>query len=103
MDLTPAATELRHALHRLVIYRAQFDDGQRSDLRRLVQETVDEYKANAWPPEQMVIGIRHIARDAGLRSPYMVAGVASTATPGNDLLSEIVQWSLDHYFGSPLD
>jgi hypothetical protein len=103
MDMTPAATALRHALHQLAIERwTQLDECQRDTLQRLVCETVDECKANSWPPEKVVIRLRQIAHDAGFRPALEVMGVPSTIFAREHLLTEIVRWSMDHYFNDPV-
>lgn len=97
--LMPAANALRRALYPLAIAAAlELDDYQRTELRRLVEATVDELKSTAQSPERMVIQLRQLAQEAGFRLELAVADVESTIVAREHLLTQVVRWSLEHYF-----
>lgn len=72
------------------------DDEARAEVQRCVQAYVDSLKAESWPPERVVIGLKHIADEAGIRAgslPTMEGRVARA-----DLLMDMVTWSIERYF-----
>jgi hypothetical protein len=69
-----------------------------SALRAQVVAVVDEFRALDWPPERIVIAVKEIASDAGLRpSPNFPKG-ATSPTDQDDLLSRIVSWCITRYY-----
>lgn len=71
------------------------DNDTRAAIQRCVREYVDSVKAEQWPPERVVIGLKRVADDAGIH-----AGALSLAgrTYRDHLLMDIVAWGIDQYY-----
>ena len=72
----------------------------RSDtLRAEVCEVVYHLKAAGWPPERVIVAVKRIADDAGLRPSPGVLAAYRPLSEGDAILVQIVQWVIDDYFG----
>jgi hypothetical protein len=68
-------------------------------LQPLVAEYVAEKKEAQWTPEHILLGVKAIARDAGLISSHRV--ISRDILEGRDaLLGHVIRWVLDAYFGT---
>jgi hypothetical protein len=83
---------------RLASLRVPPDISTELEVRELVWAFVDERKAAGWTPERVIIAVKQIARESGLRAPRMAVrrdgGLATT----DDFLVEMVGWIIDRYF-----
>jgi hypothetical protein len=87
------AERLRHQLAGL---QFPLDDDTRTEVQRRVREYVDFVKAQHWPPERVLVGVKRIADDAGIRSSALPA-MESRASRA-DLLMDMVAWSIEEYY-----
>lgn len=72
------------------------DDSARSEVRRCVDEYVDSLKAQEAPPERVLIGLKRIAEEAGVRSRALVG--AERRGSRSDLMMDMVAWSIERYY-----
>lgn len=98
-ELTTVVT-LRASLYSLVAaHRRGLHSGMKeSALRAQVVAVVDELRALGWPPERIVIAVKQIAADAGLRPSPHFPNEAGTPTDQDNLLFRIVSWCITRYY-----
>jgi hypothetical protein len=72
------------------------DEGARGEVRRCIHEYVDSLKTQGWPPERVLVGLKRIAEEVGIRSKILPAreGRASRT----DLVMDMVAWSIERYY-----
>ena len=64
-------------------------------LRAQVFAFADEKKAEGWSAEQIIVGIKQIADEAGLRA----SSNGQPSSPSDALLVDLVSWSVERYYG----
>jgi hypothetical protein len=77
-------------------------DVDRAALRQLVFEYVDELKGLGWTPERVIVAVKSIAREAGVRQ---TSGILRNDLPiaGPDkLLVDVVGWCIQRYYSPPI-
>ena len=67
-------------------------------LQEKVCAVVDELKAAGWPPERVIVAIKRIAEDGGLRPTKMVLSKSAPLIDGDALIVDMVQWSIERYY-----
>jgi hypothetical protein len=74
------------------------DDDTRIVVQRRVYDYVDWLKAQNWPPERVIVSLKLIAEESGIRSSLLPAreGRASRS----DLLMDMVAWSIERYYAA---
>ena len=72
-------------------------DRQR-ELQQQVRQVVDDLRQTGWPPERVIIGVKQIARDAGLAPSARFTRSSEPLTNGDALLAQIIRWAIDRYF-----
>jgi len=68
------------------------------DVQRLVWDFVDDRKAAGWPPERVIVAVKQIACEAGLRPSTMVIKGDATLAATDSFLVEMVGWCIHRYF-----
>jgi hypothetical protein len=76
------------------------DEAMMHELKQQVFAFVDERKVDGWSPERVIIAVKQIARDAGLKPSAFVAKADGRLTSRDDLLVEIVGWCIQRYFST---
>jgi len=66
-------------------------------LHEEVCAVVDHLKAAGWPLERVIVAVKRIAADAGLRPTRLVLSATATLGSSDALLVRIVQWSIERY------
>lgn len=66
-------------------------------VKRLVYDYVDWVKAQNWPPERVIVGLKRIAEESGIRSNSLSARESRASR--SDLLMDMVAWSIERYYG----
>jgi hypothetical protein len=91
------AIELRSHLSALHI---PLDRSTRVALRAHVARYVDEGKELGWTPQHVIVAVKRIAHDAGLRpSENIVESPTRLAMTATDrLLVDLVGWCIDRYY-----
>jgi hypothetical protein len=67
-------------------------------LREQVCAVVDDLKALGWPPERVLIGVKEIAADAGIRPSPMFSRASHPLANGDMVLARIIRWTIDRYY-----
>jgi hypothetical protein len=72
------------------------DDHARTEVRRCVDEYVDSLKTEHAPPERVLIALKRIAGEAGIRSRALPTDAGRGAR--SDLVMDMVAWSIERYY-----
>ncbi|MFI5228777.1 MAG: hypothetical protein ACHQWU_06895 [Gemmatimonadales bacterium] len=72
------------------------DSPTRTGVQRCVCEYVDAMKADHWPPERMLVGLKRIAAESGLTSSSLPARESRASRA--ELLMDMVAWSIERYY-----
>jgi hypothetical protein len=91
-DASPLATKLEGQLSRLEF---PLSPATRAAVRECVCEYVDSAKAQGWPPERIIVEIKHIAAHVGFRS---VLATAPRRRSSDLLLGDMVGWCIRRYY-----
>ena len=68
-------------------------------LRDEVCSVVEDLKAAGWPPERVIVAMKELARDAGLRPSPSVLSLRERELAARDaLMVKIVRWVIECYF-----
>ena len=73
-----------------------------SVLRAQVRAVVDDLRALGWPAERIIIAVKEIAAEAGLRPSPHFTNPSPSATDQDDLLSRLVSWCIERYYQDAL-
>jgi hypothetical protein len=87
------ADQLRRQLADLTF---PIDERARNEVRRCVDEYVDSIKTQDWPPERMLVGLKRIAEESGLRSKALPKPESRGSR--SDLMMDMVAWSIQRYY-----
>jgi hypothetical protein len=87
------AERLRRRLADLIF---PLDDRARTEVRRCVDEYVDLLKSQDAPPERVLIALKRIAEEAGIRSRALPTDVSRGSR--SDLMMDMVAWSIERYY-----
>jgi hypothetical protein len=74
------------------------DSADRNALRELVFAFVDERKRLGWPPERVIVGVKQLAHDAGIRPSRFLIDRDSRLPAIDSLLVQMVHWCIDRYY-----
>lgn len=69
-----------------------------SDLRAQVCAAVDDLHDLGWPPERVIIAIKQLAGEAGLRPSRSFLSVSRELEWSDALLARIVRWCIEQYY-----
>jgi len=72
------------------------DDAARRDVRRCVDDYVDSLKEQDWPPERVLVGLKRIAEESGIRSKPLP--LSESRASRTDLVMDMVAWSIERYY-----
>ena len=73
-------------------------DAECAALRQLVIEYVDELKGLAWPPERIIVAVKSIAREAGIRQTSGVLRNDLAISGADKILVDVVGWCIQQYY-----
>ena len=73
--------------------------GTRAEVYARVCEYVDAAKALGWPPERVIVDVKRVARDAGLRMTGNAFRSGFRPTGVDLLLGDMVGWCIHRYYG----
>ncbi len=84
---------------RRAIEVASRDGGSRTELKDAARELVAELKHASRPPEQVLLAIKQLLADAGLRPSYSVPTEPGTQTGREaSIYRDVIAWSIRHYY-----
>jgi len=68
-------------------------------IRQRVFAAVDELKSMGWPVERIIVRVKQVATEVGLRTSR--AGHRTTRSAGDDgaIVDDVVRWCIERYFG----
>src|SRR5690349_12520594 len=98
MENRPSVVRLREGL-------TAFRQGQEAgpaldrDLKDRVCTVVDDLRTLGWPPERVIVAVKQIAEDAGIKASRDVLMLSGLPTPNDDMLQKLVRWCIGHYYG----
>lgn len=69
-------------------------------LQERVCAVVDDLRALGWPPERVIVAVKQVAEDAGVRGSRNVLRVSGGLTGADQILQNIVRWCIEHYYRS---
>jgi hypothetical protein len=95
MQDRPPIVAFRAYLTTLVRTRAEPTDAA---LREHVCAVCDDLRSLGWPPERVIIGVKQLAREAGLRPSVDLLRVGGTLNTHDAVLSNIVRWCIERYY-----
>ena len=71
------------------------------ELRDAVRDHVRELKESGYPPERVLIVVKALLADAGVRKTGPVAdGGSATLGPETEIVERVVVWCIEEYFPS---
>ena len=59
---------------------------------------VDELKGANWPPERIIVAVKRIADDAGLRPSRNVLYASGELSLDDALLVQMIRWCIERYY-----
>jgi hypothetical protein len=103
MQDRPSVVALRDALLSVSASNpTRTDAALQLKLRSLVYTVVDDMKAEGWPPERAILGVRLIATDAGLHPSRGVLSTDAKLSEVDAVLFKLFGWCLERYFDDAL-
>src|SRR5262249_24807713 len=84
----------------LVLVSVPIGEGAMRELQHRVWAYVDDRKSAGWTPERVIMAVKQIAREAGLRPSSLVAKTNARITTTDELLVEIIGWCIHRYYSS---
>lgn len=89
-----AVERLRRAIN------AASASGSSAELEAAAIQLVEALKSTNHPPEQMLLRIKQLLGDAGVRPSYSTSGDSSAAGDRHaTLYRDVIAWSIRHYYG----
>ena len=84
---------------RAIVSRDLFRAPQEANARLYadVADVVDELRDLGWSPERIVVAIKEITEEAGLRHSKLWLRVGGQQTPRDELVAQIVRWGIQRY------
>src|SRR5262245_29224610 len=90
---------LETALHQqLASLREATDPAAALEVQSLVCDYVDDRKAEGWPVERVIVSVKEIARDAGIRTSTFVEKPQTPVMTTDQLLVEMIRWCICRYY-----
>lgn len=98
-DASPVALPTSERLLRAVTSAARDADAPTGELRDALRAHVGELKACGYPPERVLIAVKMVTAQAGVRRRGPLADVGQPfADPDTALADRVVTWCVEEYF-----
>ena len=75
------------------------EHGARDELEAAAIQLVEELRAENHPPEQMLLRIKELLADAGLRPSYATDDPMTMAANEASVYRDVIAWSIRYYYG----
>ena len=99
MCTRPAVVALRDALSSLSSTQPIAAAGLGSEVMRAhVYTVVDDMREDGWPVERVIIALKTIAENAGLRPTRVVLVASAPLTETDAIIASLVRWTLDQFY-----
>jgi hypothetical protein len=95
MEHRESTVQLRKRLSEAKLPMSEAD---RAALRRHVFDYVEELKGLGWPPERVIVAVKGIAREAGIRQSSSILRNDLAISDADRLLLDVVGWCIEKYF-----
>ena len=100
MNDRPPVVQLRASLSTLV---SSLEHGRGAripddEIRAQVCAVVDDLRSLGWQPERVIIAMKELASDAGLRPSRRFMSVRQELERSDELLANIVRWTIERYY-----
>jgi hypothetical protein len=59
---------------------------------------VDDLKAEGWPPERVIIAVKRVAEEAGIRTTHGVLSTTAPLTQQDMATVNAVRWCIQRYY-----
>lgn len=82
----------------LLLANVPVDERSQRELQAYVWNYVDDRKRAGWPVERVIIAMKQIARDAGLKPSSFIVRPEAKITSMDELLVEMVGWCIRRYY-----
>jgi hypothetical protein len=101
----PAGVALRTSLASAAVQSDGAAASHSAMLRQRVFAAVDELKSTGWPVERIIVRLKEVAIDAGLRASGTAHRSSRAAGDGGAIVDDVVRWCIERYYGpeSPSD
>jgi hypothetical protein len=96
----PSVIRLREGLSELTTGTAKPGAAFNHDLRDQVCVVVEELRALGWPPERVIIAVKQVAVDMGLKTSRNVLVASGQPTPNDEIVQRLVRWCIEQYYGT---
>ena len=67
-------------------------------LREQLYAAVDEFREAGWLPERVIIAVKQIAEDAGLRPSRALLHNGAALSERDITILAVVRWCIEHYY-----
>jgi len=94
----PSVVRLREGLIDTARAIAAGNHDVENGLRDRVGAVVDDLRTLGWPPERVIIAIKQVAEDAGLRTSRNVLRVSGRLAEADQIVQDLVRWCIEHYY-----
>ena len=95
----PSMIELRAGLAALALRVSSGDATIDPALRDKLRVAVDDLRLLGWPPERVIITVKQMAEDAGLRPSRNVL-MAGEPSPNDAAIQQVVRFCIEQYYGN---
>jgi hypothetical protein len=100
MDGYDRAAQLSGDLQsRLLGPRFPLADRTEREIRETVCEYVDQLKELGLPPERIIVAVKRLANEAGVRATSRLVATPATLEGADKLLVDMVAWCIERYYG----
>lgn len=96
----PSIIELRESMAALAQRVSSGEATIDPELLVKLKVAVDDLRLLGWPPERVLIAIKQIAEDAGLRPSRNVLLIAGESRPNDTALQLVVRCCIEQYYGN---
>ena len=75
------------------------EEAYRQELHQRVCAVVDELKAADWPPERVIVAVKRVAEDVGLRPTRSILSASDPLSEQDVAIVHMVRWCIEQYYG----
>jgi hypothetical protein len=94
----PAGAAVRTSLASIAARPGPPAVSDRALLQQRVFAAVDELKSLGWPIERVVIRLKEVAMEVGLRSSRTAIPIGTSAGEREEIVAEVVTWCIERYY-----
>ena len=99
----PSVVRLRDELTQLTETMNAGNAAREDKLRERVCTAVADLRNLGWPPERVIVAVKQLAADAGLRPSRNLLIISGQLTRHDEIVQRIVRWCIEEYYGAARD